>query len=74
MTEDEAKTKWCPMVQVTAAQHFNDVEYGDNRGNGDEDHNCIASNCMMWRWDELFRTQKEKDNGIKLYGYCGLTK
>ncbi len=47
MTEDEAKTKWCPMVRtgLTAGmavnQHTNDEVYGETR--------CVASECMMWR-------------------------
>jgi len=73
MTEEEAKTKWCPHIQVTSAQSMNDVEYGDNRGGGDENHNCIASDCMMWRLDEA------RDENMVLVpcdtgGHCGLTR
>lgn len=34
MTEEQAKTKWCPMVKVGIDNNFN----------------CVASDCMMWRW------------------------
>lgn len=42
MTEQEAKTKWCPMVRIDAIVV------------GDEIHRrgaCIGSGCMMWRYD-----------------------
>lgn len=58
MTEDEAKTKWCPMARVA-------LDYGEgsngaravlsaNRGWADQtdhlaaDSCCIGSACMMW--------------------------
>jgi len=76
MREEEAKTKWCPHIQVTAAQSMNDVEYGDNRGNGDENHNCIASDCMMWKWDIILNRElaADKINRDDYEGYCGLAK
>lgn len=49
MTEDEAKTKWCPMVRWSGD---NAAGFGNNRGRIDKDqHNayCIGSQCMMWR-------------------------
>ena len=66
MTEDQAKTKWCPMTR------FKMDEVAVNRHNGtpgkiDVQFNppyarCIASECMMWRWWQI-----EANNG-----YCGL--
>ena len=40
MTEQEAKTKWCPMVKIIK------VEAIDSR----RLPYCIASGCMMWLW------------------------
>ena len=37
MTEDEAKTKHCPM--------------SFNTPNQEDLILCLASGCMMWRWD-----------------------
>jgi len=68
MTEEEAKTKWCPMIQVTSSQSFNDVEYGDNRGTGDSSHHCIASDCMWWVEDQPEITPYESE------GHCGAVK
>lgn len=44
-TEDEAKTKWCPMVKTVSGVT------GTNRDRH-QGTNCIGSACMMWRWGE----------------------
>lgn len=65
MTEDEAKTKWCPMVRITATKGYEDV---DNRGQALGDYQCIASDCMMWRLIT-------GESGLPIdgeRGYCGL--
>jgi hypothetical protein len=51
MTEQEAKTKWCPMVRYSAdAEPSANLWYFGKQGR-DERVNCIASDCMMWRWE-----------------------
>ena len=74
MTEEEAKTKWCPMVR------FNYT------GNGNTDHNrgayvnasptpinCIASDCMMWVWQIPPNVAvSDSDTGANREGHCGL--
>ena len=44
MTEEEAKTKWCPFAR-------NGGEAGCNRLQSTE---CLGSACMAWRWSEEF--------------------
>ena len=39
MTEEEARTKWCPHVRFPDAG--NRSEYYNSK--------CIASDCMMWK-------------------------
>jgi hypothetical protein len=61
MTEDEAKKKWCPMtrnIQVMGMNR-NTIDYSDYKSN------CLASECMMWRWV----IKEGYPNGR---GYCGL--
>lgn len=74
MTEELAKTKWCPMVRMVtgkidqqsrASQH-NGAQSSYNRVVDEALYafpaggGCIASHCMMWR-------NAEGDSG-----YCGL--
>lgn len=46
MTEEEARTKWCPMVRTA----------DDNRSINQEPQPkwncCIGSGCMWWGWEE----------------------
>jgi hypothetical protein len=47
MTEEEAKTKWCPVVR-----HTKDNEGAFYTTNGQSSKSfqwCIASDCMRWR-------------------------
>jgi hypothetical protein len=57
MTEEEAKTKWCPMLRKgplgTARNAPEDVP-----------NTCIGSVCMMWRFEPGTREE--------WHGYCGL--
>lgn len=60
MTEEEAKTKWCPMARESGAESsvfWNKPLAWLNRYLGmseddarDKAHLCIGSACMAWRW------------------------
>ena len=71
MTEDDAKTKWCPAVRWTKGGFSGDVYTAHNRyvdEKAEEQHGynrCVASGCMMWR-------KYIKDSDGELHGYCGL--
>ena len=70
MTEDYAKTKWCPFARTYATtlnyrrSEISGVATTNRELGGVPDAGCmcIASACMAWRW----RTNAEKD------GLCGL--
>lgn len=67
MEEEEAKKKWCPMVRFTLAPQNSILDVIGNRSAITPKYttNCIASECMMWRWQSL-PVSKPID------GYCGL--
>ncbi len=85
MTEDEAKTKWCPMVRVLmSSKDGNSFEPSFNRMVLEDDPqtpriggamNCIGSACMMWRWQtdpDGRQMMKATDIPPSKIGYCGL--
>lgn len=71
MKEEEAKTKWCPMVRNYDTAF--DMGSSTNRYEGkiESEHKCIASDCMMWVWDKPIQGHP-KDT--EKYGHCGLIK
>ena len=82
MTEDEARQKWCPMVRlaydtVSANRFVNDPRSGMTTP--DADCCCIASDCMMFKWDDNYdhggdSTADRYNTANNRGGYCGLTK
>lgn len=73
MTEAEAKMKWCPMVRNVK------YDFSDNpRLTHNLDGTCVASHCMMWRWDLGANPGYDKKIGApmmldnKTEGHCGL--
>lgn len=81
MTEEQAKTKWCPMFR---AGYMLDGGLPTNRLGG----KCIASDCMLWKWkacndyrrNDLYYDQTvercvncRKYKKLHFQGYCGLT-
>lgn len=74
MTEEEARTKWCPFGRVYSPNGaYNRTETTAAAGPS----RCIASNCMAWRWikdpvTNLFTFGKELPSYEGEHGYCGL--
>lgn len=64
MTEDEAKTKWCPFARSLVVMREKGTEtilssVTANRWTGNVAHTpspetqprCLGSDCMAWRWE-----------------------
>ncbi len=75
MTEDEAKTKWCPAYRFSAAiSPAGDRDGCDNRRSEDKPETqakCIGSACMAWRWSAR-NTVGMRDSAKR--GHCGLAE
>jgi hypothetical protein len=68
MTEDEAKTKWCPTASVPG------ITGGKNRdayGYPEPKAHCVGSVCMAWRWEPIRGFSDEEMAPFE--GFCGLT-
>ena len=59
MTEDEAKTKWCPL---------------STDENGYFVSSCTASDCMWWVFDSVIGTEPDSKPVITTDGHCGAVK
>lgn len=83
MTEDEAKTRWCPFARERAAQGMPDgggnrTPYGSADDGPVEDDYIreqamafprIGSACMAWRWDGIEVLQLTPDETPKGHGW-----
>lgn len=55
LTEEQARTKWCPHARQVAMTHtetgMSSTANRDGAAHyGVQNCNCIASDCMAWRW------------------------
>lgn len=74
MTDDEAKTKWCPFVRYSASSSsYPTANRWKQSAPPEEPHalnpvpcRCIAADCMAWRWCESAKA------GADEHGFCGL--
>lgn len=72
MTEEEAKTKWCPWGRgagMYSAEMAAQNGYFDSQLNFIATTTCIGSGCMAWRSDPGCVTDTEDTPKT---GYCGL--
>ena len=67
VTEAEALGKWCPMAR---SNNENDAPNRTHQNEIQAGCNCIASDCMVWRWSYAPEEAKGNKNGP--LGYCGL--
>lgn len=78
MTEDEAKTKWCPETRFHVASgtvyHNRLPKTDDDTGSAKQNSaNCIASDCACWVWEEGPRGEEVMTKDGR-QGHCGLIK
>jgi hypothetical protein len=82
MTEDEAKTKWCPILANIAGKSAQTKSW-DNKTVTEveiEGFKCIASECMAWRvhihkhcvGGHINNPELNKYEYGEPVGYCGL--
>lgn len=70
LTEEMARTKWCPFARAGGNNRFYN-ERTDGFQNTPGAYHCIASDCMAWR--ELHYSHLKGDEvGLEQHGYCGL--
>ena len=80
LTEEEAKTKWCPYRNARPEWPFPSISGPDveNLTIAQSPFNCIASQCMAWQWTGC---EKHPDGTIRApglvpdlpkVGFCGL--
>jgi len=68
MTEEEAKTKWCPFARVNRGQNASNR---DSEGFFYPAHKCIGTACMAWRLLYKYPDPTKAEIAV-IGGYCGL--
>jgi len=77
MTEEEAKTKWCPSVQIVSyVEDGKNYAISNRKDKDSRNTNCIASDCMMWIVSEKPSSWVDdyEPSPSELGGHCGLAK
>jgi hypothetical protein len=72
MTEDEAKTKWCPFARVAARANSEGHGTSGNRwpdqddatGTSDACYRCIGPACMAWRAQTIVEWRDKKSGAL----------
>lgn len=83
MTEEQAKKKWCPMVRagLKGANTYVGINWPSGEVLDQEYAKCIGSDCMMWRWENVYTTSDGQNvmeattddgSGQVPNGHCGL--
>lgn len=69
MKEDDALSKWCPMVRIEGANRLSNMR-SDGFENAAKEYHCIGSRCMSWR--EFHLSHMRGGEPAQHHGYCGL--
>jgi len=77
MTEEEARKKLCPLLDISAQIQHEPAENLTEACLAEMRNKCRASDCMMWQWDTVYPTnlmdQKFAETS-STDGHCGLVK
>jgi hypothetical protein len=71
MTEEEAKTKVCPIGRISLTV-YREPKHGEPETGIAWEHNCIGSACMMFRHDYRVTDTITGEVGKSWGVYCGL--
>lgn len=69
LTEEEAKTKWCPEVRTGVHAGASAVAVNRSYVDVTEETRCIGSACMAWRWE--YTRPENAVAGERWRGWCG---
>jgi hypothetical protein len=69
ISEDLARSKWCPMVRIDGANRWFNTK-SDGFENSTTMYHCIGSSCMSWR--EFHLSHIKGGEPPAPHGYCGL--
>jgi hypothetical protein len=76
MTEDEAKLRWCPYarkkMRASTVVNVGEAMSGGVYRTASDEHNCLGSGCMAWRWAERVFKEDGSLGNEPDSGYCGL--
>lgn len=83
VTEQEARTKWCPHARVPGMHGVQSVNRQKEATRPfsailPASCRCVASECMAWKWKQYHSPEERearKPNGLAVetpLGYCGL--
>lgn len=64
MTVEEARTKVCPFIQHGAIVAKNNISFGSVDQFTHANINCIASECMAWRFDPKYAESSPRASGL----------
>jgi hypothetical protein len=79
VTEDEARTKWCPFVRLPGDWQSDDGKWLSATVNRPltggltamrKSSLCMASDCMAWR--RMHVAPIRPDEKLQVHGFCGL--
>ncbi len=69
LTEEQARTKWCPFAQVEYDKFPVNRLYSEPNPGA---CHCNASDCMAWRWFVETEQTEGSTSTVPERGYCGL--